>query len=278
MLEDRLSNTYSQHSVGTYARPQRLYSRPANMYPALGSGAQESTGAVESYYTGNEAVSPQGPMVTSSVTRAADYGTGAVQAGSQSPMPYVLDRAVPGSGYGPTPKQERSHQQSNGYQAQPVSTVQAYPQSHQVPPEYGPSDHRRAGNDLPQPSQAILPQPPTGDLDASFYYNNSQNAPGPVASSPRQTQRQEAPTPQRASSYQQYDQPAPQAYSHPANTYQAVPPPQPAAGPAPRLSQPQPTSSTLQYPSLGGYTQDSFPSAPHHQPQPQAVEESLIEL
>ncbi|KAI9757212.1 MAG: Vacuolar protein-sorting-associated protein 27 [Lichina confinis] len=282
MLEDRLSNTYSQHNVGTYARPQRLYSRSTNMYPALGPGAQESTGAVESYYTGNAPVSSQSPMATSSATRAADYSTGAAQAGPQSPMPYAVDRAMPGSSYGSALNQERSYQQSNGYHAQPVSTPQSYPQSPQVPPEYGPSDHRWVGNAPPQPSQGVPPQPPTVDLDASFYYNNnSQNAPGPVAPSPRPTQRQEAPTPQRASPYQQYDQPAPQAYvphSHPANTYQAAPPPQPAAGPAPRLSQPQPTSSTLQYPSLGGYTQDSFPSAPQHQPQPQQVEESLIEL
>jgi growth factor-regulated tyrosine kinase substrate len=40
----------------------------------------------------------------------------------------------------------------------------------------------------------------------------------------------------------------------------------------------QPRQSDVPYPSFGTYTQESFPAAPHHQPQPKAVEESLIDL
>ncbi|TVY65559.1 Vacuolar protein sorting-associated protein, partial [Lachnellula suecica] len=50
MLEERMSNTYNQHSIGGYNLPQRPAS---NMYPSLSSNAPSAAGPAENFYTGN---------------------------------------------------------------------------------------------------------------------------------------------------------------------------------------------------------------------------------
>merc|ERR1712230_35318 len=56
MLEERLSNTYNQHSVSGYNLPSQ---RPAStMYPSIASNMPSTAGGAENYYTGN---APQEP-------------------------------------------------------------------------------------------------------------------------------------------------------------------------------------------------------------------------
>lgn len=278
MLEDRLSNTYSQHTISSYPRPQRAYGRPSKMYPVLGPGAPESSGAAESYYMGNAPPVQNNGMMSNS-NRASEYHSGAVQAHSQSPVVYPDNRATANPGYISTPTPEQPYQQVNGYPPQPAHML-PYPQSPQAQSEYDPSQWR--GNAPPQAPQPLPQQSPSADPDASFYYHNNPQTPqAPAAQTPLQSQRQEAPKPQRAPSYQ-YEQGPPQNFNpqpYPAPTYQAPPQTQAPPGAAAQPAQQQAAASSLQYPTLGGgYTQDSFPSAPHHQPQAKVMEESLIEL
>src|SRR5271168_3011042 len=58
MLEERLSNTYNQHTVGYNLPPQRPTS---TMYPSISSNVSNGAGGAESFYTGNAQQEPYGP-------------------------------------------------------------------------------------------------------------------------------------------------------------------------------------------------------------------------
>lgn len=97
-------------------------------------------------------------------------------------------------------------------------------------------------------------------------YGNWNTPPVHPTASFNETSRSTAPQPYPNHSFQAPSQYQPEGQSEPQQQWQ------------PRHLTGAEAQATNQYSSLGGYTQDSFPSAPHHQPQLKAVEESLIEL
>jgi hepatocyte growth factor-regulated tyrosine kinase substrate len=141
---------------------------------------------------------------------------------------------------------------------------------------------------------------PSADPNAAFYFNNTAQAPPqeqnlpqypynnatqvpPPQQAPEQNQPQYPPT----QSPQQYhsvppQQTSPQQFNHQPVKQQTAPPPQHAPPPQQQAPywQNQPPQQTWQAPgqTYSGYTQESFPSAPHHAPQQKVMEESLIDL
>ncbi|EPE25271.1 ENTH/VHS [Glarea lozoyensis ATCC 20868] len=302
MLEKRLTDTYSQHTIGGYARPS---ARPTStMYPTLNSNPPPMgiSGGAESYYTGNAPSESYGrPQSTYSYASPAQQYSAAPRDAHQNP------------GFAPPTQQQTSY---SHHPPQPITSQPSHPQrtaswqasnsssapyaSHQT--TYAPenvSDHQTT-QFTNAPSQTPSNYPPTApaitpsaDPNAAFYYdNNAHQAPPqqmladstlpqhPHAQSPQQYHKVAA-QPQVSQQYeqappnpqQQTSQPNPQASQQPAQHQQQQQPPQYWQ---PQQNQqswaPQPTSNA-------GYTNDSFPSAPHHAlQQPQLVEESLIEL
>ncbi|MCJ1387613.1 Vacuolar protein-sorting-associated protein 27 [Xylographa bjoerkii] len=299
MLEERLSHTYGQHSIGGYAAiPSRSSS---NMYPSISSHAPSGPVGAESYYTGNPSAPPEGYGYPRSPNMTYDRGPPATAMNYGSAMPPVAQ----------APPQQRSYpQRAPSYQNYPQSPTQridtGYFQdpnmqgaSSQVPP----SQQSIQSPQLYSSSQA--PISPIGDPAASYYHdggslNNSayqqpqaapeQGYPPSQTAYPPQQYTQQVPPQSQPSQQQSNSQPLPQQpYPTQQPQYQQQyepPPPGPpqdhwqqqqnsSAGqppPMPQSNVPYPTMNTL-------YSQDSFPTAPSHQPQPKpVVEESLIEL
>ncbi|KUJ12555.1 ubiquitin binding protein [Mollisia scopiformis] len=307
MLEERLSNTYNQHSLGGYNLPPQ---RPTStMYPSIAANTAGPTTAAESFYTGSAQQEPYGrPQST--------YSYGAQQQPYQQQHHPQYDKleSVASPGYrNPEQRVENYNQYPPQAQAQirptwkPQETpatpyavpTQTYPpgpltQHSQSPPQPLPTT-----NSLSQAPNSYVPSDPAAtplaDPSPSFYYGSAQVP--PQQSAPDQTQSQHPPGHQ---SPQQYHNTAPQPGSpvqsvHPVqNTQEQFASPQQHAAPPRQYAPPQqqqqiPPWQTQQQTLLpqpwqnpgatyNGYTQESFPVAPQHSLQPKVVEESLIEL
>lgn len=200
----------------------------------------------------------------------------------------------------------------------PDQRVDAYSQSRPIQPQHTGSWHNPeattqhpsqplnySGEGAPQqisPPANVPSQPPTGyapteqaptpsaDPNASFYYQNGPQEP-PSQQKLDQTQSQYPPTqsPQLFHSTLPNQPPAQQFTQQTGNQQQAQPPqpPQPSQVRSPYWQNQQQAQAPQQSwqahapapaPTYSGYTQDSFPSAPHHAPQQKVMEESLIEL
>ncbi|MCJ1369529.1 Vacuolar protein-sorting-associated protein 27 [Loxospora ochrophaea] len=298
MLEERLSSTYSQHNLGGYvSSPQRS----SNIYPSIPSQMANGHAGAESFYTGQSAA-PQdgyaGPPIPHDTY-------------PQPRSPYVSqDQGFTPSGNPPYQplSVEQYHQQNNGYPPQQMPSYQAYPQPvTQQDASYQPDTPLEHPQQVALPPQTVLPNPSTYPPNqtqmspaadpAAGYYQNSQGINGP-----QQHSYQQPVDPTYAPLPEQYQQRAPQqqAYS-PQQSYKTLPPqqnvPPPQTQPQlqqqpslpqqeywqppqaqPSFSQQPAPQPNIPYPTMNTYTQDSFPLAPNHQPQPKAVEESLIEL
>ena len=256
MLEERLSNTYSQRSntYSGYGLPSPQLSAPqSNMYSSIAAQAGPSsnhTGA-ENYYFSNAPVD------------------------SYAPPSNVLQ---------PHLQPHTNHETPGSPPSQYASQQQPLPQSR---PGYPPLEQQSWQHQQPPSPQMHSHPPPTSSRQVPLQQYQPQQTPQPH---PEQQKQISYPVQQPESSYQPH-QPqspippqqtfSPQSQSHQAQTHQQRPPqPQP---------QPQPQSS-VPYPTFATYTQDQFPSAPQHQPTPMptsqqleqakpvAIEESLIEL
>ena len=266
MLEDRLSNTYSQHNLGGY----RSHAPPSSsMYPSIPTEPLSGQGGAESYYNMNGP-----PQVEAYPTPQSQY--------NNYPPPQSQytqrDRAPSNtsSGY------ERS--QHNAQIPQRASSLQSYPR----PPSqiqdgpYTTSNQPQGYPQYQQPSMEPPPQTPAmhnPQDPATAYYSNQ-----PQISPPQAYQQQRvdsnygsAPSPEQTHQALAQQQP-----THPGlNPQQNAPPPQSQqaywqqsqAAPAP-----QQQNYVAPYQPINSYTQDSFPTAPSHQPQPKQQEEQLIEL
>ncbi|CZS96888.1 related to vacuolar protein sorting-associated protein [Rhynchosporium graminicola] len=298
MLEERLSSTYNQHSIGGYNLPSQ---RPAsNMYPSIPSNVPSAAGGAENYYTGN---APQEPYARPQST----YSYGQPQQQYQQ-----YDNRAPMAGYpGPEQRKENYNQYPQQHPGQLQRTGSWQPsdpsatyvsQQPSYPPESTSVQQQIPINAPPQTPMNVPSHPPTGytpetaaspsvDPSASFYYNTPDQAP------PQQAPEQQQPQyPQTQQSAQQYQSTAQQPVSplqtakqpqQLQSTQQQAPPPQQYAPPqqaqrAPyyQAQQQAPAQQPWQQPGIthGGYTQDAFPAAPHHAPQQPKVEEALIEL
>ncbi|KAH6647460.1 hypothetical protein BKA67DRAFT_662249 [Truncatella angustata] len=271
MLEDRLSKTYNQHTIGGYNLPQQRQS--TGPYPSMHPIVPSASGPAESFYTGEQPVHYAPPQHYPQST--------------QTPQPQYANydhrasvSAVPGSQYPPQPAQR-----AESWQTQAPSAPVPYPGYAPGEPHAHPSHQTQA----PRAPESV--GTPASDPNATFYYNNTQQAqgrqtpsavgdptpspypnlqqpanynrqsipptPGSVASQPVQQQQQPN---QQPPQYQQQQQQQ-QYWQQPQHTGQQPPGYQPA----------QPAYQP-------GYSQESFPSAPQHAPQQPVVEESLIDL
>ncbi|OWP01630.1 hypothetical protein B2J93_2146 [Marssonina coronariae] len=295
MLEERLSHTYGQHSISGYNLPSQ---RPdSNIYPSIASHLPNPPGAAENYYSGTAPPDPYArPQSTFSYGHAqqqySQYSNRASVAGhpgeqrrdsySQHSQQQVVQPQGRGSWQSSEPSASFAPQQppnhpETGPQQQP--NLQASQQGSQPPMNYGPSE--------PLLSSAA-------DPNASFYFNTPVQVPPPQQTPQQHSQSQQSPpqsqptaepvSPSQLSRppqkpQEQYAPPPQQQQQQAAPPQQYPPPPQQQQAPYWQPQQAPAQQQSWQPPgqAYGGYTQDSFPSAPHHAPQPK-VEEALIEL
>ncbi|RDW85577.1 ubiquitin binding protein [Coleophoma crateriformis] len=286
MLDERLSNTYNQHTIGGYNLPPQRTS--SGIYPSISSNVASRQNGVESFYTGNPNPEPYGRPQS-------------MYSYAQPPQQYAFDKraSIANPGY-PTPdlrSEAYNHfqpdqpttqlQRTGSWQPTDKSPVQV--PSH--PPGYapeGPLQQQYA------PSAPLQPATPSADPNAAFYYGASAPPPQQI---PEANQAQySSQSPQQFHSSVQHSAP-PTQYPQPLSQEQQAPPPPQAAISPPAAQQGPPQSPYWQQQNAaaaaapaqpyqtpgqtyGGYTQESFPTAPQHniQPQPKLVEESLIEL
>ncbi|KAK8084639.1 hypothetical protein PG997_005910 [Apiospora hydei] len=288
MLEERLSKTYSQHSIGGYNLPTPRQSSGA--YPPMHPNTPNHAGPAESFYTGEQADYTRGPPGHS-------YG----QHPSQTTQPqqfFGYDKRASLS-MPPVQYPQQTIQRSESWQSQGQAPAPSAPTQFSSS-GYGPNEqamqtsHTLSHAAPSQPGVNRGPDPGTtsiADPNAAFYYANNQqqdhdrqtpSLPGDSAPSPYPNLQQPAgysiqsvpPTPasvpaqpsQPSQPQQQYQAPLPQHQQQQPPYWQQQP-----AGQGPQSYQPP-------NPAYPGYTQETFPSAPHHTPQQPAVEESLIDL
>ncbi len=281
MLEERLSKAYSQHSIGGYNLPPPR--QPSGPYPSLQPGAPSAAGPAENFYTGEQQQDygrpvghPSYPQPTAQPQYASYDRRGSV---ASPPISQYPPQQVPqgtGSWGGAPPAQAPQYNQHPGYHPNEATTSQ--------------------GNQLQQPTAPAHLSPPaaedsvgntpTADPSASYYFNSQQQQQPQQAPSPPDPTA--SPYPNLAQSMHSYQPSLPQTpASVPAQpsqpqTHQA--PPQPHQPywqhTAAQQTTLPPVWQAAPAPAYPGYSQEAFPSAPHHAPKQQqpAVEESLIDL
>ncbi|MCJ1397490.1 Vacuolar protein-sorting-associated protein 27 [Xylographa trunciseda] len=301
MLEERLSHTYGQHSIGGYAAiPSRSSS---NMYPSIPSNVPGGPVSAESYYTGNPSAPPEGYGYPQSPNMTYDRGPTVNAMNYGSAMPPM---AYP-------PQQQRSYpQRTPSYQNYPQSPTQRNDTGYFQDPNMQGSSSQGPPSQQPAQSPQLYssnqpPISPSGDPAASYYHDGGNlnnlayqqpQAPSEQSYPPFQTvyppQQYTQQLPPQSQPTQQKTNPQPlsqQPYPTQQPQYQQqYEPPPPGSQQDYWQQQQQQNSSVGQpppmpqpnapYPSANtSYSQDSFPTAPSHQPQPKlVVEESLIEL
>jgi growth factor-regulated tyrosine kinase substrate len=286
MLEERLSNTYSQHTISGYNIPGQRHT--SNIYPSIASNVPSGSGGVESFYTGPIQQEHHGrPQSTYSYGTPQQYSNYENRASMAAPAYVAPDqRNIIQNQMPSQPHRSGSYSMSSPYPQQ-FSAPAPEPQE----PAYGPTPSQQPPNFAP--SEPVMT--PSADANASFYYGN---APQKLQAAPHQGLQEQIQTPypniQSPPQHHQLLHPvqSPQQFTH-------QPPQGVSSQPLPQFNQPQQAPPQQTYwqsqpqhsmppqnwqqappPQQINYTQDSFPMAPQHAPQPQPVpvEESLIEL
>ncbi|KAK4643626.1 Vacuolar protein-sorting-associated protein 27 [Podospora bellae-mahoneyi] len=280
MLEERLSKTYSQHSIGGYSLPPPR--QPAGPYPSLPGSVSASVGPAEHFYTGEQQPQEYGRPVSH-----PSYPQPTPQPPTQYAPPYDRRESVaipPNSQYAP----QQVPQRTGSWAAAPSAPPSQYAQQPSYPTEVAQQQAPQAQLAAPSTGDSVGTTP-TADPHASFYFNSQQpqqqgqqpasSAPDPAASpypnlaqpmhssyQPSLPQTPASAPAQPSQPQQQHQAPPPQPqqpyWQHPAAQQTALPP----------VWQHQPSQT---YP---GYNQESFPAAPQHAPKQPVVEESLIDL
>ncbi|KAH8666748.1 hypothetical protein BX600DRAFT_280387 [Xylariales sp. PMI_506] len=277
MLEERLSKTYSQHSIGGYNLPPPSHS--SGPYPSVQRSAPSASGPAESFYTGEQQPHYPPPQNFS-------------QQPAATPQPQFAnyDKRVSMSMPPNAPYPQQPAQRSDSWQTQAPSAPAPY--HGYAPSEPTPTQPQAPPQQAPQPGRAPDPAtaPPT-DPNNAYYYANAQQAQGrQTPSVPGDSAPSPYPNLQQSTNYSMQSVP-PTPASIPAQPSQPTPAPQQQYQPQqPQQQQPYwqqhpPVSSQppqhYQAPSTGyttGYPQDAFPVAPQHTPQQPVIEESLIDL
>jgi len=304
-LEERLSNTYNQHSIGGYNLPPQR--NTSGIYPSLTS---EGPSGAESYYTGNAQPEPQHrPQSTYYAPPQQQYHAGLPMDHRTTAQEQYPQQSHPAQQHNAAAWQHNDGQQtptpanlgypntnirSNSFSQYPLQNQQVQPPQPQGTPGWQPTDapaqytsshpptyapeHSQQEGQTTQASQPPMnysdPSLPPSTADPNTYNNPLQTPPAPYV--PTESPQQFASTPaqqQPVSPLQTYHQP-----TKPQQTTNQVP--QQQAGYWQGQSQTAAPPQSWQPPNstYGGYTQNSFPSAPHHAPQQPVVEEALIEL
>lgn len=288
MLEDRLSKAFNQHSIGGYNLPAPR--QPSGPYPTLQTSVPTTiNGPAESFYTGEAQQDYNRPGAQPSYPHPSQP--------TPQPQYATYDRRASMSGpqQHQYPQQQQQRQDSWRASAPPGQLPQYAPQQNYPPSEAATPQMSHLA--LPQQSQpAAAPESvgttPTGDPNASFYFQQagqnpqgSPSAPSEITSSPYpnlqqsmpQYSQQAGPEASGPAPPQPTQQPAPQPQQQPPAPYWQHPAAQHVQVPVPASVpwQQPPQQQQQHYP---GYQQEAFPSAPHHAPQQPVVEEALIEL
>ncbi|KAL8821230.1 MAG: hypothetical protein Q9223_000696 [Gallowayella weberi] len=292
MLEDRLSSTYSQHSLGGYRTPTQQPS--SSLYPSMTAEVNSRRYGAENYYNVNG----------NSFTDPYSQSHPTLQHQPHRQTPYNQHDRGTENFYGASQASQSEWAQDNGPNQHRTPSVQGYPQStpqqnntpyyseNQQQPYQQPMDHRQAAPTSTGGHEAI-PQTPKmshpAQPGAPYYHGIAPDV------SPQQPQMQSqqgsdpnyAPSLPSPASQQLHPQPgqqnsfySPAAHSNEASLQMAPQQPnqwQPPPGYNPQQGQSS-QHSNVPYPSMHTYPPAAFPSAPQHQPQPKVVEESLIEL
>lgn len=303
MLEERLSKTYGQLSLGGYRTNAPHTS--SNMYPSIPTEPPGGQYGAEDYY-GTEA-----PLQGSTEQQP---GTTSNYYPSSSAAQFQLNRMHPSGNPGYSGVSPRSQQRSYPNE-QPPQQAPSFPGYLQSPTEnpnatYYSDDRResyrqqqdptrQSHNSAASSSHAHPPIETHSQDQPAHYYLNGQNyatptpqqLPHPAAPSfhaplvsPVQQNQPQSPTPDAAlfrpvqqSTTQQLAQ---QGYwpQHSPSQYHIQQEANPSGQPLAKPNVQPNLQPNLSYPTMNSYSQDLFPSAPQHQPQPKVVEESLIEL
>jgi growth factor-regulated tyrosine kinase substrate len=287
MLEERLSKAYSQHSIGGYNLPPPR--QAAGPYPSLQPSAPSAAGPAENFYTGEQQQDYNHPTAHPSYPQPAPVQYGA----------YDKRGSVAGPPSNQYPPQQMPQHTGNWGPAPPT---QQYGQQ----PTYPPTEPPQAGQPQHTPTPAHLSAPtpidsvgttPTADPSASFYFNSQSQQPQQQQAPSSPPDPAMSPYPNLAQPMHSYQPSLPQTpASIPAQPSQPLPQPQQTQQPQqphqapPQAQQPYWQHSAAQQTQLppvwqppptaayAGYTQEAFPSAPHHAPKQPVVEESLIDL
>ncbi|KAL8790698.1 MAG: hypothetical protein Q9195_006240 [Heterodermia aff. obscurata] len=277
MLEDRLSHTYSQHAIGGIR--SHADQQTPNIYPSIPSEPPGSHESTENYYhvqPGTQVdrypqlqASFQGnPQWQSSYAQydglqreSSVYGTASnLHEGTHrfQNLPSTVD--PPNLHHWPTPRQDSAYVKDHA----PPS----YEHQHEVSTQL-----QRQAPSMPPPQTPVMPQPSGA---AVVYYQGSEEQVSPPQLQYQQKQEfnyaPSLPSPEQAQALPpQHFEPGvtPRQQQQPLHWQQSMDPSQKSHGQL---------QNTLAYNTHPSYTQESFPSAPQHQLQPKAIEESLIEL
>ncbi|KAL9033592.1 MAG: hypothetical protein Q9214_007439 [Letrouitia sp. 1 TL-2023] len=305
MLEERLSNTYGQHTIsGTSGYRAELPQVQSNMYPLIRSNP-DSGPVAESFYSGGNTSTPRTPQqpqvnLSNATRREALYAQpnrGPLNNYAYPSTPQGQAVNIEGQYHHQTPldqgfPNQTSVQQQNGSRVM-ESPYHGFHQQQQPQQHHWSQPQMQPAAPVPpsQPQIAQTPHDPvtsyysiasTQDVAPEHHYSHSQQgsdpsyAPSlPSPEQAQQAQNQEQPPPPVQTAYQ-----SPIMHHHGSPGRQQQPPRQQSWDPKPKQVPqhiPQAQSSVPYYP-MTSYTQESFPQVPQHQPQPKAVEESLIEL
>lgn len=248
MLEERLSNTYSQHNIGSYNLP--LQQQGNDIYPSIQTNISNGQSGAESFYTGTTSQDLYGrPQATYNYAPPQQY-----------PSPYPM------------------YDQRNYLPSAPQRTGSWQPSS-PTPTTYGQSSRvpESAGQPTVQPhliyANSETPISPIAESNAQSYYANTANTSAHVQTNPTEQNQNQYQVMQSPVQHLANPQPQQQFLGHPESQQ-------------PPYWQVQQQNAVAQHaweasaPSQSNYSKDSFPAAPQHNLQPQSVpvEESLIEF
>ncbi|KAI1153724.1 hypothetical protein F4825DRAFT_460869 [Nemania diffusa] len=275
MLEERLSKAYSQHTLGGYNPPNAR--QGPSPYASLGPVATNPTSGAENFYTSEPPQNFGHPTTGSNYT--AQYTN--YDKRSSVSMP-------PASQYQP-----HTAQRNEGYHTQVPSAPNHYPnQPNFVPSEHTPTPTQSTHLSQPSPqtphNQAREPAAtPSVDSNAAYYYNNPLPTDGRTPTSSMETTPSPYPNLHQASNFNRQSVPPtpastnvqPTQLPQPTQPYQQVVQPNSQSYWQQQQTAGQPSHVyQTEAPRYTGFSQDAFPSAPHHAPQQPAIEESLIDL
>ncbi|KAG5980977.1 Vacuolar protein-sorting-associated protein 27 [Claviceps digitariae] len=295
MLEERLSKAYSQQSLGGYNLSAAR--QPPGPYPSMPSHAPSTPGLAESFYTG------QAPPPNFQPPLGLQYHQPLPQGTQAQSLPFGQAPESQPNQFAPPQRTDSWHQHQQQQQQQPQNSSQEPLHRMQTPQQQAvsPSAEGRESYYFTSQQQQAAVQPPSGpsaptispDSFSSPYpnlhqhsllYNQTADVAAPSqTTSPVQTHAQPSQPTQRPSHHQSHSQPSmtpqQQQVSVPASANQQASPQGPSWQQQSAQQISQPTAATPQSWAYTGYTHESFPSVPQHEPIKNHVqEEALIEL
>ncbi|QSZ36254.1 hypothetical protein DSL72_007380 [Monilinia vaccinii-corymbosi] len=273
MLEERLSNTYSQHTIGGYTLPQQ--GAAPSMYPPILTNAPNGSASAESFYTGNTQQEPY----------ARPHSTYSHPPGQQQHPIYNKRASASDINYPTLDERNENFTQQQGHQIQRQHTAN-WPTSDLAPystqQQHQPPVQAQAQPGIPsQPPGSFVPSEPINKAPAdpnttAYYATAVSHQPQPALDQVKSQYPVQSPLqyPHAPSSQQFTNQPSNPQESSYSLPQQQQPPYWQSKQQAPTPQQSWPTP----VPNYNGYSQESFPSPPQHVPQAKVVEESLIDL